>query len=116
MEIKHFEQGAVHHRRAGRLHPGPQPQDLRISLAAGRAGPVVKNANHFVIGRAHRSLELIEQQALGLVANVIRDAGGGVFPRKRHQAFGHREVHACSPDAPSRATAPYIHSSRPGSV
>ena len=116
VKIEHFEQGAVHHCRRRRFHPGPQPQDLRISFTAGGAGPVVKNADHFVTGGADRGLELVQQQAFGLVADVTGNAAGGMFPGERHQALGHREVHAPSPDAPSRATAPYIHSSRRGSV
>ena len=90
MKVEHLEQGAVHHRRAGRFHPGSQPQDLGLSFAAGGAAPVVQDANHFVIGGANRSLELIEQQALRLVADVIGDAVAGMFLRKGHQAFGNR--------------------------
>ena len=115
MEIKHFEQRAVHHRRAARFHPGAQPQDPRVAFAAGRAAPLVEDANDLVTGRAHRSLELVQQQPFRLVAHVVGDAAVGTVPGKGHQAFGNGPVHAHSPETPSRAAAPYIHSSRQGS-
>ncbi len=104
----------VSERERGALH------ELTAKLVRGHGARIYvedlkipKYPDGYMFGGAHRGFELIQQEALGFMGDLRRNACRCLFTRKFDQAFGYRRVHSLTTPGPSIAAGPYIHSSRP---